>query len=152
MPHPIQPVKRLWWRYSLIVIGWISVVLGVLGIFLPVLPTTPFLLLAATCFVRSSPQFYQWLVAHPRLGKYIIYYLEGKGIPTRAKWIAIGMIWVTISLSALLVVPLLWVKVLMFVIAMGVSIYLLRQPTWEPAIDTLSVESTDSQDSPSGRI
>lgn len=128
----MKPVKRPIFRYLLISIGWLSVVLGVLGIFLPVLPTTPFLLLAAACFVRSSPRFYQWLVDHPKLGKYIIYYLEGRGIPTRAKWMAIAMIWTTISLSALLVVPIFWVQVLLFGIAISVSIYLLRQPTWEP--------------------
>ena len=124
--------QSIWIRGTLIVIGWTSVVLGVLGIFLPVLPTTPFLLLAAACFVRSSPKFYQWLVEHPRLGRYILYYLEGKGIPTRAKWIAITMIWTTISLSALLVVPIFWVKCLLFAIAIAVSIYILKQPTWNP--------------------
>lgn len=149
VPHPIKPVKRLWWRYCLIAIGWISVVLGVLGIFLPVLPTTPFLLLAAACFVRSSPQFYQWLVDHPKLGKYIIYYLEGKGIPTRAKWMAISMIWVTISLSALLVVPITWVKVLLFIIAISVSIYIIRQPTWEPENELEPLESPKNQDTSS---
>ncbi len=138
---PLKPVKRPLLRYALISIGWLSVVLGVLGIFLPVLPTTPFLLLAAACFVRSSPRFYQWLVEHPKLGKYIIYYLEGKGIPRRAKWMAIAMIWLTITLSALLVVPIVWVKVLMFAIAISVSIYILRQPTWEPEQDTTTLPS-----------
>lgn len=145
----MKPAKRPLLRYTLIAIGWLSVVLGVLGIFLPVLPTTPFLLLAAACFVRSSPRFYQWLVDHPKLGKYIIYYLEGRGIPTRAKWMAITMIWITISLSALLVVPIFWVKVLLFGIAICVSIYLLMQPTWEPenerseAIDLSDTETAE---------
>ena len=145
----MRPVKRPLLRYLLITIGWISVVLGVLGIFLPVLPTTPFLLLAAACFVRSSPRFYQWLVEHPKLGRYILYYLEGKGIPKRAKWMAISMIWLTISLSALLVVPLFWVKVLLFSIAACVSLYILRQPTWEPSVeDARSSEPSQSDSSP----
>jgi len=112
----------------LLAIGWISVVLGVLGIFLPLLPTTPFLLLAAACFVRSSPKFYQWLVDHPRLGSYILHYLNGEGIPKRAKFVSIMMIAGTISFSIWLV-PILWVKVLLLVIALSVSTYILRQPT-----------------------
>lgn len=112
----------------LIALGWLSVVLGVMGIFLPLLPTTPFLLLAAACFVRSSPKFYQWLVQHPKLGRYVLAYLEGSGIPKRAKIITIVMIWVTMSLSIYLV-PLLWVKFLLVGIGLCVSIYILRQPT-----------------------
>ena len=126
--------NRKWVNGILIVIGWLCVILGVLGIFLPLLPTTPFLLLAAACFMRSSPKFYQWLVEHPKLGKYIIYYLKGKGIPKRAKIMAICMIWFTMGISIIWVVPMLWVKLLLFFIGACVSIYLWRQPTIE-AID-----------------
>ncbi len=115
----------------LMTIGWLSVVLGTLGIFLPVLPTTPFLLLAAGCFMRSSPKFYQWLVQHPRLGGYLVHYLNGKGIPKRAKFITIFMIWLSIGVSTWLVIPFLWGKIGMLSIALGVSIYILRQPTLE---------------------
>lgn len=127
--------KRMWVNAVLIVIGWLCVVLGVLGIFLPLLPTTPFLLLAAACFMRSSPKFYAWLVEHPKLGKYIIYYLNGQGIPKRAKIMAIGMIWFTMGISVIWVVPVLWVKFLLFFIGASVSIYLWRQPTFEPVDD-----------------
>ncbi len=116
----------------LIVIGSISVVLGVVGIFLPLLPTTPFLLLSAACFVRSSPKFYQWLIKHPKLGGYILHYLNGEGIPKRAKWLTIAMIWSTISVSAFFFVPIFWVKCLLFFIAASVSLYLLRLPTPQP--------------------
>lgn len=116
-------------RWLLLLVGWFSVILGVAGIFLPLLPTTPFLLLSAACFMRSSPRFYQWLINHPYLGKYVGYYLEGKGIPKKAKIIAITMIWGSIGICVIWIVPLLWIKIALLVIAGCVTFYLLRQPT-----------------------
>jgi uncharacterized protein len=116
-------------RFLLLGAGWLSVGLGVVGIFLPVLPTTPFLLLAAACFARSSPRFYQWLVGHPRLGPWIRGYLDGKGMPLKAKVYAIGLMWVSIGFSCWLV-PLVWVRVLMVGCAVGVTVYISRQPTF----------------------
>ena len=87
----VSRIKNKALRMLVLMVGWLSVVLGVIGIFLPILPTTPFLLLAAACFVRTSPKFYQWLVGHPKLGKYLVYYLEGKGIPLKAKIYTIGL-------------------------------------------------------------
>ena len=102
MDNPIGN-RPLMLRYVLLAIGWLSVALGVIGIFLPVLPTTPFLLLAAACFARSSPRFYQWLVKHPRLGPWIRDYLDGNGIPLKSKVYAIGLMWASILLSCYLV-------------------------------------------------
>ncbi len=115
-------------RYGLLAVGWLSVVLGVIGIFLPVLPTTPFLLLAAACFVRSSRRFYLWLVQHPRLGPWIHDYLEGHGIPLKGKVYAIGLMWTSIALSCYLV-PSPWARAGMLTSAVLVSIYMLRQKT-----------------------
>ncbi|MFB4394292.1 YbaN family protein [Pseudomonas sp. LS_2] len=115
-------------RYLLLAVGWLSVALGVLGIFLPVLPTTPFLLLAAACFARSSPRFHAWLVNHPRLGPWIRDYLNGDGIPLRAKVYAIGLMWVSISVSCYLV-PLFWARVFMLTSAVLVTLYILKQKT-----------------------
>jgi uncharacterized membrane protein YbaN (DUF454 family) len=115
-------------RYLLQGIGWLSVVLGVVGIFLPVLPTTPFLLLAAACFARSSPRFYHWLVDHPRLGPWIRGYLNGNGIPPKAKVYAIGLMWISIGFSCWLV-PMVWARGLMVVSAVLVSVFILRQKT-----------------------
>ncbi|GFM49622.1 inner membrane protein [Pseudomonas cichorii] len=115
-------------RYLLVAVGWTSVGLGVIGIFLPVLPTTPFLLLAAACFARSSPRFYNWLVNHKRLGPWIRDYLAGNGIPLKGKVYAIGLMWVSISLSCYLV-PLPWARGFMLASAVLVTIYILRQKT-----------------------
>lgn len=115
-------------RSTLLVIGWLAVLLGVIGIFLPVLPTTPFLLLAAACFVRSSRRFYDWLVSHPRLGPWFRDYLEGNGIPLKAKVYAIATMWLSISVSCWLV-PFIWARVGMLISASLVTLYILRQRT-----------------------
>jgi uncharacterized membrane protein YbaN (DUF454 family) len=116
-------------KWVLMTSGCISVVLGVTGIFLPLLPTTPFLLLAAACFVRSSPSFYQWLIAHPKLGSYILPYLNGTGIPKRAKLFTICLIWLSMGLSAWLVVPIIWGKLMLLLIGLCVTLYIYRLPT-----------------------
>ncbi len=116
-------------KWFLIVTGTISVGLGFLGIVLPLLPTTPFLLLAAACYIRSSERFYHWLIYHKWFGSYIRNYREGRGIPLSAKITAITLIWVTIGFSALFVVPVVFVKILLILIAIGVTIYLLSIKT-----------------------
>lgn len=116
-------------RWLVMALGWVSVMLGVLGIFLPVLPTTPFLLLAAACFVRTSPRFYNWLVNHPKLGKFIIYYLAGKGIPLKAKVYAIVLIWLSVLLSAFVLLDSPIVRIILPLVGVAVSLYLLLQPT-----------------------
>lgn len=115
-------------RCALLTLGWLCVALGVIGIFLPVLPTTPFLLLAAACFVRSSKRFYLWLVLHPRLGPWVRDYLEGQGIPLKAKVYSIALMWFSIALSCYLV-PLFWARAVMLTSALLVSIYILKQKT-----------------------
>lgn len=115
-------------RLILIVGGFFCTALAVVGIFVPLLPTVPFLLLAAACFARSSENFHNWLLEHPQLGPMIRGYLDGQGIPLRSKLIAIALVWVSISISTLFLIPLLWVKVFLIAIGLCVSIYLLRLP------------------------
>ncbi|MBM7060799.1 YbaN family protein [Pseudomonas sp. UL073] len=115
-------------RYVLLAIGWLSVALGVIGIFLPVLPTTPFLLLAAACFARSSERFYRWLTEHPRLGPWIRDYLDGNGIPLKGKVYAIGLMWLSIGFSCYLV-QRPWAQAFMLTSAVLVSAYILKQKT-----------------------
>ncbi len=117
-------------RALLLTVGLLSTGLAVLGIFLPLLPTVPLLLLAAACFVRSSVRLHRWLLDHPRLGPLVSGYLDGEGMPLRAKVSAIILIWISIPLSAWLV-PLLWVSVLLILLGVAITIYLLSLPTLE---------------------
>lgn len=128
MARDIQLQRNPAIRYALLAIGWLSVALGVMGIFLPVLPTTPFLLLAAACFMRSSKRFYLWLVNHRQLGPWIVDYLEGQGIPLKGKIYAISLMWLSIGLSCY-VVPLFWARAFMLTSAVLVSLYILKQKT-----------------------
>lgn len=123
-PRPVRRHRHAWVRYLLLAVGWLSVALGVAGIFLPLLPTTPFLLLAAACFMRSSPRFYDWLVLHPRLGPWIADYLEGNGIPLKGKLYTLALMWASIGLSCYLL-PHLWARAFMLTSAVLVSLYLL---------------------------
>lgn len=116
-------------RRVLIVAGTLFVGLGIVGIFLPILPTTPFLLLAAACYARSSERFYRWLLNHPWFGKYIRTYQEGEGIPVKAKALSISLIWLTIFSSVIFVVHPLIVRIILIVIAACVTFYLLSLPT-----------------------
>jgi uncharacterized membrane protein YbaN (DUF454 family) len=108
----------------LITLGTIFVGLGLLGIVLPVLPTTPFLLVAAWCYARSSERYYKWLINNKWFGKYIKNYREGKGIPLRAKIISISLLWLTISLSIIFIVLNLYIRIIMIITAVLVSIYI----------------------------
>lgn len=115
----------------LIAAGAVSVALGVVGIVVPVLPTTPFLLLAAFCFARSSDRFYQWLVTNRWFGEYIRNYREGRGMPRREKIVALTAMWLTIGLAAAFSVSAWWGRLLLLGIATGVTIHLVRLKTYE---------------------
>ncbi len=118
-----KPRKSIKW--ILITSGTILVGLGVLGIFMPLLPTTPFLLLATLCFARSSKRFYNWLLNNRWFGKYIRNYLDKKGIPLKAKIFTISLLWITILFSAIVVVSILFIRIILILIAIGVTIHIL---------------------------
>lgn len=109
----------------LIILGWLFVSLGVIGIFLPLMPTTIFFILAAWCFSKSSDRFYNWLINHPRFGKLVRDYYEKRGMPTRSKIIAITMMITTISLSAIFFTQNIIVRIILFFLACGISIYII---------------------------
>ena len=112
-------------RWVLIIIGSFFTGLGILGIFLPLLPTTPFLLLAAACYIRSSERFYNWLINSKWLGNYIKNYLEGKGVSLKVKVLSISLLWITVGYSIVFVVNIFPIRVILILIAIGVTIHLL---------------------------
>lgn len=116
-------------KFGLMIAGIILVILGILGIFLPLLPTTPFLLLAAACFARSSPKLYQWLLNHRYLGNYIKNYRQNKGIPIGTKIVSITVLWLVIGYSSLFAVESLYFKALLIVVSVGVTIHLIKMRT-----------------------
>jgi len=104
--------------------GFISLILGIIGIVLPILPTTPFLLLASAAFAKSSERFHKWLLNNKILGAYIKNYREGKGLPLKIKLITISFLWITIIISILLLMKLFWVQIVLICIAIAVSIHI----------------------------
>jgi uncharacterized protein len=122
-------------RLIFIALGRLSVFLGVLGIILPLLPTTPFLLLAAFFFARSSDRFLHWLLTNRWFGKYIRNYREGRGIPAREKAISLILLWLTISTSAFYFIENMWIRLLLFAIAAAVTTHLLRVKTYRPELE-----------------
>lgn len=119
-------------RWLLLVIGWLAIAAGLVGLFLPVVPTVPFLLLAVACFARSSERCHRWLVEHNHFGPLLRGYLHGGGIPLKAKRMAIGMVWISFPTSALLFVPVVWLKVVLLAVAVAITIYLISLPTLPP--------------------
>ena len=116
-------------KYLLIILGSICLALGVIGIFLPLLLTTPFLLLSAALYVRSSDKLYQWLIHQKYLGEYIRNFREHKAIPLRAKIISITMVWITLIYCALSISDEVWLKAIFLVLAISVTWHILSYKT-----------------------
>lgn len=112
-----------------IIIGSLSLGLAILGIFLPLLPTTPLLLLSAALYLRSSERLYNWLINHPQLGPYIRNFREYKAIPRRAKIVSVSLVWITIGYCILFVLKPLWLRIAMGVLATGISWHILSFAT-----------------------
>lgn len=115
----------------LILAGSVFIGLGIIGIFVPLLPTTPFLLLAAACFARGSQRFYDWLMQNRWLGAYIRSYHEESGIPLKVKIFSIALLWVTISFSIMFFVSNFFIQLILFGIVIIVSIHILTIKTLE---------------------
>jgi len=119
-------------KWLLVVLGTLCVVLAVLGVFLPVLPTAPLLLLAAMCYGHSSGKFYHWLITNRWFGDSIRNYREGRGISRKQKVLTLSLLWLTIGTTAVFFVSRGWLRWVLVVIAVGVTIHLLRIKTYRP--------------------
>ena len=113
----------------LVLIGFASLFLGIIGIAVPLLPTTPFLLLSAACFIRGSDQLYQWLMKNRLFGSYIRNFREYKAIPLKTKILAISLLWITILYSILFILESVYIRILLTAIAVVVTIHILHFKT-----------------------
>ena len=121
MPKTIKKVL-------LIVCGTMSLIIGTIGIVLPLLPTTPFLLLSAYCYVRSSKRLYEWLIHHKVFGIYIYSYITYRAIDLKTKIGAISLLWITLTIS-ILIMQIPYVTLLLFIVGIGVTTHLLMLKT-----------------------
>ena len=115
-------------KYLLIGAGSISLSIGVIGIFIPLLPTTPLLLLSSYCYLKSSDRLYEKLINHKILGAYLHHYMKHRAIDKKTKIIAITTLWISLGIS-ILIAPLLFVKVLLALLGAGVTLHLLGLKT-----------------------
>jgi hypothetical protein len=116
-------------KWLLMSLGVLAMAVGLIGVVVPLLPTTPFLLLAAACFVRSSDSMYGWLTSNRLFGGFIRDYREQRGMSVRAKTMALALRWSVIGYTALTAVDATWLRVLLVAIAVVVTIHLLRLRT-----------------------
>ncbi|MBP3679707.1 MAG: YbaN family protein [Bacteroidaceae bacterium] len=116
-------------KYILIVLGSLSLVLGVIGIFLPLIPTTPLLLLSAALYIRSSEKLYLWLINQKHLGAYIRNFRENKAIPLRAKIISVSMVWISLSYCAITISESVIIKIIFLLLATAISLHILSYKT-----------------------
>jgi uncharacterized membrane protein YbaN (DUF454 family) len=119
-------------RGLLIVAGIFFLILAVLGIVVPLLPTTPFLLLAGACFVRSSEKLHRWLYSNRLFGQYLQRYRDGEGMPLVSKITTLFLLWVTLGVSAFVAVPdgFWWIWVVLLAVGIGVTVHLVRIKTY----------------------
>jgi uncharacterized membrane protein YbaN (DUF454 family) len=128
-------------RRLLLIAGTLALVIGILGVFIPILPTTPFLLLAAACYVRSSQRFYHWLLNNRLLGVYIKNYIEGKGMSRRAKFFTIILLWITIGLSMWFATQNVVIRVILVLVAAGVTTHIIRIRTFKGKVNDQHIRS-----------
>jgi len=125
-------------RIALLILGWLSLITGIIGIFLPLLPTTPLVLLAAWCFSKSSERFHHWLMNHKYFGPMVRDWQSGTGIPRKARNRAIILMWMGMGIS-MIIIGRLWATISLICIGLAVCTYLLRLPIKPEQPDDTSI-------------
>ncbi len=130
IPHPgdeirIKLISNPFLRRILLVCGFFFVFMAILGAILPIVPTTPFLLVSAACFYRSSARFYHWIMSNRYFGRYLQDYKAGRGIPTRIKVLALSFTWISTLVSVFFFIPWIWLKVFVLAISAAITVHLL---------------------------
>ncbi|MBI3195579.1 MAG: YbaN family protein [Ignavibacteriae bacterium] len=118
-------------KFFFLTAGSLSVLLGVIGIVVPLLPTVPFLLLAAYLYAKGSERFYLWLIHHKWLGTILTNYKEGKGIPIRIRIYSVVFLWVTIGASIVFLIEDTAAKIIMLLVASGITLRLMLMKSKE---------------------
>ncbi len=121
-------MKASFKKYLLIVLGSLSLGLGAVGVAVPVLPTTPFLLIALFCYLRSSRRLYDWLIHHRLFGTYLYNYVTYRAIPRQTKIGALIFLWVGL-ITSIILVDALFVRLILLAVGIVVSIHILSLKT-----------------------
>ncbi|WP_321381327.1 YbaN family protein [Rhizobium sp.] len=129
-------------RLVLFGLGWFFVALGVIGIFLPLLPTTPFMILAAGLFARSSPRFERWLLEHPRFGRPLMDWRQQGAISKRAKTLAVSMMAASFVIMWFFSTAPLFIRIITGIILAGSAVFVLTRPQPKQPSDKTNTEST----------
>jgi uncharacterized protein len=126
-----EPVvhRSRWIRAFFLAAGTVALVLGLIGIFLPLLPTTPFVLLAAACYARGSRRFYDWLLAQRTFGPIIHEWQRHRSIPYKTKITAVVLMSLTLGTSVVFFVQPLWLQGLLALMGVGLAVWLYRMPS-----------------------
>ena len=131
-------LSRGLWTFA----GAFFLAVGVIGIFLPVLPTTPFLLLSAACYFKGSRRMHDWLLNNKWFGSYLRNYREGKGVSVKVKAISILSLWATIGYSAFYVIDMLIVRIVLLVVAIAVTLHIASLPNLRRAVTSPALGAT----------
>lgn len=125
----VQVSSTPWRRRLYVVAGFLLTGLGIGGLLLPAMPGTPLLLLAAACFARGSERFYIWLLTNRWFGAYVRDWRAAKGVPLHIKLKVTFLLVVSFGITIVFIIPLVWVKILLIVVALSVLTYIWSQPT-----------------------
>lgn len=135
-----------------ITVGTISLILGAIGVFLPLLPTTPFWLLTCWCYIRSSKKMYKWVMSNRYFGKYIRDYVEDKAIPMKTKVTTLSVMWLSIILTSLFLIDIVWIKISLVLISLAVTWHIVTFPTKKAKVRVLAENKQKKNHSASGPL